>query len=627
MVVALGALVGCSSTGTSNTDGGADRPAKTDGGAGHGGAGGKAGTNGVAGTSGGGNGGAKATGGNGGGAGGPAGANGAAGASGAAGTTGTAGTSGAAGTTGTAGTSGAAGTTGAAGTSGAAGDDGAAGATGAAGDDGAAGTTGAAGDDGTAGAGGTTVVVTPGDSVLMHHNHLNRDGVYVQPLLTKTAAAGLQQDTTFVASFVGNVYAQPLYVDNGPSGTDLVILATQADTVYAFDASSGQQVWQTTVGTPVPLGALPCGDIDPFGVTSTPVIDLASRTLFVGAMTTPDAGSTIAYEIFALSIDDGSVRPGWPVDMASTVTSGSTTFTPSVQGQRAALALVNGILYVPFGGLGGDCGDYRGWVVAIPIADPSVVQAWSTTARGGGIWGPGGIASDGSNIYVTTGNTFGVTDWAGGEAIVQFPASLPLSTDPAYWAPPNWPGLDLADLDVGSAGPIVFDLPGATPSHLVVALGKDGNAFLEDANNLGGVADPLAQILASTGSSGAHAVYSTDSATYLAFRGASQSCSGDLITLKIIPGSPPTFGGSWCATATGGGSPIVTTTDGRSDAIVWVVGGEGNELLQGFDGDTGDTIFAGGATPIPGVRHFTVPIAAKGRIFVAADNVVFAFTP
>ena len=81
---------------------------------------------------------------------------------------------------------------------------------------GAAGTDGTAGAHGTAGAGGTTVVVTPGDSVLMHHNHLNRDGVYVQPSLTKAAAAGLQQDTTFAASFVGDVYAQPLYVDNGP---------------------------------------------------------------------------------------------------------------------------------------------------------------------------------------------------------------------------------------------------------------------------------------------------------------------------------------------------------------------------------------------------------------------------
>ena len=475
-------------------------------------------------------------------------------------------------------------------------------------------------------------MVTPGDSVLMHHNHLNRDGVYVQPLLTKAAAAGLQQDTSFAASFVGNVYAQPLYVDNGPGAADLVIVVTQSDTLYALDASSGQQVWQTSVGTPVPLGALPCGNIDPFGITSTPVIDLASRTLFVGAMTTPDGGSTTAYEIFALSIDDGSVRPGWPVDMASTVTSGSTTFTPSVQGQRAALALVNGILYVPFGGLGGDCGDYRGWIVAIPIADPSDVQAWATTARGGGIWGPGGIASDGSNIYATTGNTFGVTDWAGGEAIVQFPASLPLSTVPAYWAPTNWFALDASDLDLSSAGPIVFDLPGATPSHLVVALGKDGIAYLEDANNLGGVADPLARIQASGVIAGAHALYATDTATYLAYRGPGEACTNgdagtDLSTLRIIPGSPPTFGASWCTAATGGGSPIVTTTDGHSDAIVWVVGAEGNELLQGFDGDTGATIFAGGATPIPGARHFTTPIAAKGRIFVAADNSVVAFTP
>ena len=295
---------------------------------------------------------------------------------------GPAGADGAAGTGGPAGANGAAGAGGPAGADGAAGASGPAGADGAAGAGGVAGTAGTAGAAGTAGTGGTTVVVTPGDSVLMHHNHLNRDGVYVQPQLTKTAAAGLQQDTTFAAAFVGEVYAQPLYVDNGPGGTDLVIVVTEADTVYAFDASSGQQVWQTSVGTPVPLASLPCGNIDPFGITSTPVIDLASRTLFVAAMTTPDAGSTTAYEIFALSIDDGSVRPGWPVDMASTVTSGSTVFTPGVQGQRAALALVNGILYVPFGGLGGDCGDYRGWVVAIPIADPSDVQAWATARQG-----------------------------------------------------------------------------------------------------------------------------------------------------------------------------------------------------------------------------------------------------
>jgi hypothetical protein len=492
---------------------------------------------------------------------------------------------------------------------------------------------GVGGASGAGGASGTGGVVTPGDSVLMHHNHLNRDGVYVQPLLTKTAAAGLRLDAAFAVSFTGAVFAQPLYVDNGPGGNDLVIVVTETDSVYAFDASSGQQRWHASLGAPVPLAFMPCGNIDPLGITSTPVIDLPSRTVFVGAMTTPDSGQTKAYKIFALSIDDGSVKPGWPVDMSTTVVNGSTTFNPSVQSQRGALALVNGILYVPFGGLAGDCGDYRGWVVAISIANPSLVQAWSTAGRGGGIWEPGGIASDGTHIYATTGNTLGATTWVGGEAIVRFSASLPLSTLPAYWAPTDWLALDGYDSDLSGAGPIVFDLAGATPSHLVLALGKSGTAYLEDANNLGGIAEPSAKILAaSTVPIGAHAVYTTGTATYLVYNAGGEFCTGgntgtDLSTLKLIPGSPPTFGASWCTATTGRGSPIVTTTDGHSDAIVWSVGAGGNNLLQGFDGDTGATVFAGGATPIAGVRRFNVPIAAKGRIFVAADNTVVAFKP
>jgi hypothetical protein len=506
---------------------------------------------------------------------------------------------------------------------------GAAGAGGNAGGGGGAAVAGSSGAGGAAGTGGTA---NPGDSVLMHHKNLNRDGVYVQPKLTKAAAAGLRLDSTFHPTFAGAVLAQPLFVD-GLGGTDLVIVVTEADTVYAFDASSGRQVWTASLGVPVPLADMPCGNIDPLGITSTPVIDLASRTLFVVAMLTPDGGATKQYQAFALSIDDGSVKPGWPVDMASTATSGATSFVATVQGQRAALALVNGILYIPFGGLAGDCGNYHGWVVAIPIANPKDVQAWATAGKGGGIWSPGGASSDSNNIYVTTGNTIGVSEWMGGEAVFSFPAASPLSAAPSYWAPSIWAMLDSYDTDLSGSGPIVFDLPGAAPSHLVFLLGKSGTAYLEDANNLGGISVPVASMLAgSTQVINATSLYTTATATYVAYRAGGEYCTGgntgtDLATLKIIPGTPPRFQGSWCAIASGRGSTIVTTSDGHNDAIVWAIGSAGNNLLQGFDGDTGATIFAGGGAPITGSRPYNAPIAAKGRIFVPADGAVAAFTP
>jgi hypothetical protein len=488
-------------------------------------------------------------------------------------------------------------------------------------------TTGAGGA--TSGAGGATVTV--GDSVLMHHRNASRDGVYVQPALTKAAAAGLALDTSFNPKLSGQVYAQPLFVD-GNGGTDLVIVATQSDTVYAFDASSGRQVWMTPLGTPVPLAKMPCGNIDPYGVTGTPVIDLASRTLFVAAMVSPDGGATKQYQVFALSLDDGTVKPGWPIDMAARVTSGGTPFQATAQSQRGALAVVNGVLYVPFGGLYGDCGSYHGWLVAIPLANPAAPQAWATAAARGGVWGPSGVASDGESVFITTGNTTGTVTWGGGEAIVSFPTSLPLSTSPAYWAPPGWHDLDDHDTDLGGTGPIVFDLAGAVPSRLAIAFGKDGYVYLEDARNLPSAAGmPLAMTSATSNEIiTAAAVYTTATATYAAFKGNGTACTGtagDLTTVKIVPGSPPTLAPSWCATVGGSGSPMVTTTDGHADAIVWSVGADGNGLLRGFDGDTGAVIFDGGGMKMNGTRRFNTPIAAKGRIFVAADYGVYAFKP
>jgi len=469
-----------------------------------------------------------------------------------------------------------------------------------------------------------------GDSVLMHHKNPNRDGVYVQPALTRAAAAGLTRDTTFNPTFTGAVFAQPLFVD-GLGGRDLIIVATESDTVYAFDAATGATAWMQSLGTPVPLRTMPCGNIDPYGITGTPVIDLPSRTLFVDAFVTPDGGATKQHQVFALSIDDGAVRPGWPVDMAAKARSGDTSFEAMPQSQRGALAIVNGTLFVPFGGLYGDCGNYHGWLVAIAIADPSQVSAWATTARAGGIWGPSGVASDGTAVYVTTGNTVGASTWGGGEAILRFAAAPALSMTPSYWAPTNWLALDNGDLDLSGTEPLVFDLPGATPAHLAVALGKDGNVYLEDADNLGGIAAPVGQLhVASNQIINAAALYTTTVGTYLTFKAAGAACtggtSGALTTVKIVPGAPPQVMGSWCG-GSGAGSPIVTTTDGRADAIVWMVGAEDNGFLQGLDGDTGAVIFDGAGVKIAGARRFNVPIAAKGRIFVAGDGTLVAFKP
>ena len=118
---------------------------------------------------------------------------------------------------------------------------------------------------------------------------------------------------------------------------------------------------------------------------------------------------------------------------------------------------------------------YRGWVVGVDINNPSNVMAWATTAIGGGIWGHGGVASDGTNMFVVTGNTFNTGgNWMGGEAIIRLQAGPIWSGQPTdYWAPTNWFSLDNSDTDLGGVSATLIDVPGATPSQLVLALGKD----------------------------------------------------------------------------------------------------------------------------------------------------------
>jgi hypothetical protein len=487
----------------------------------------------------------------------------------------------------------------------------------------------------------TAPLVAVSGDVLQHHVNGTRDGAYVDPLMTRKTAAGTRRDKMFNAPIQGPIYAQPLYVSNGPGGKPMLIVVTERNAVVALDAATGTQLWTKTVGTPVPRSQLPCGNIDPLGITGTPVIDSNSRTVYVAAMTTPDGGRTKQHLIFALSLDDGSTRSRWPVNVSGMKYS-SFSFNSSVQNQRGALLLLSGVLYVPYGGHWGDCGDYHGWGIAVPVNDPKSATAWATEARGGGIWAPGGIATDGRSIFVATGNTFGARTWMGGEAVIRLGTGAKFGGNPAdYFAPSDWKRLDDADADIGGSGPVLLDVPGATPSKLIVALGKNAVAYLLNRDDLGGIGRGNGTrgegIQSSRVASGeiinAAAAYRTASASYVVFetRGIGVGCpsrSGNLVALRIGASAPPSIAVAWCANNMGGGSPIVTTTDGRSEPIVWTIGTQSSNRLHGYDGETGEVVFAGGGQDeqMSRVQNFQTPIVVNGRIFVAANDQVYCFT-
>jgi hypothetical protein len=480
----------------------------------------------------------------------------------------------------------------------------------------------------------------PLTSVVMHHAHLSRDGAYVDPQITKKSAAGVHLDSSFHAMIDGQVYAQTLFVKNGPGGKPAIIAATEKNNVYALDLLSGAPLFSVTLGTPVaeaterhfnPGNA----SSDPLGITSTPVIDEAARRIYIGAMTTPDAtGFTMQQKLFAISLDDGSPVAGFPVDMNSAVTG----FDSTVQNQRGALALLGGIVYVPYGGFSGDEGAYHGWLIGVDATTGKIRGTYQTPALLGGAWGPSGVASDGTKLFISTGNTFGAMTWGGGEAVLSFSAGPVFSGATSdYWAPSNWKTLDGADLDIGGSGVILVDAPGATPSKLAVALGKNGVVYFLDRGNLGGIGTGNGATGEGAFSMQVADAISTVAATYVTAKGtyvvlnsftAGIGCpagqSGTINALLVEPGPPLGAKVAWCADPGGRGGLIATTTDGTSEPVVWVIGSQGDDALHAFDGDTGATIAV--TSGVGNINRWIAPIVVDGRVIVAGDDAVYAFT-
>jgi hypothetical protein len=465
--------------------------------------------------------------------------------------------------------------------------------------------------------------------VVTYHNSNTRGGHYTVAGLTTTAASTLQLDSGFRASISGNVYAQPLYWAPGGGAPAELIVATENNIVYALNATTGATIWQRALPAAITSG-LPCGNVNPDGITGTPVIDAATGTLYLNSETA--VSGTAQHEIYALSLKTGAVLSGWPLNTQTLLAGAGVTFTPPQQGSRSALLLFQGALYVTYGGRYGDCGPYHGTVVQIDPATRALTGNWETRASGGGIWAQGGISSDGKYLFTTTGNTFNANNvWGDGEGIIRLLPGLThqtASTD--FYTPANWQTLDNDDADLGGteALPLNVDTGTGSAAPKLIAFGKDGNAYLVNRANLGGIGGKA--VITKVSNSvilTAPAVYNTSAATLVAFTNFNsvQCNGGSLQTLDLQAGAKSSIATKWCAGLNGGGSPMITTSDGTNNPIVWVLGAGGDNLLHGFNALNGAAVY-NGTTTLSGLHYFQTLIAAGGRLYVAGDNSVYSFT-
>jgi outer membrane protein assembly factor BamB len=226
-----------------------------------------------------------------------------------------------------------------------------------------------------------------------------------------------------------------------------------------------------------------------------------------------------------------------------------------------------------------------------------------------------GVASADGSLFTATGNTIGLTTWNGGEAILKLAAGPSFPGSPAdFYAPADWKTLDDGDDDIGTSGAFPFDV-GA--SHFVATMGKNGNLYLANRDNLGGIGGPALVQKVGAFIVTAPAVYATPSGTMIAF-----NPGGGLSAVKVAEG--PVVTAAWSASVNGRGSAIATSTGSGAETTVWIAGAEGDGLLHAVNGETGEALFT--STQKMTVRRFNAPIAAKGRIYVAGDASAYAFT-
>lgn len=510
-------------------------------------------------------------------------------------------------------------------------------------------------------------------AVTTYHNDNLRTGVNVRESLLTPANVNVNSfGKLFTYPVDGQIYAQPLYVPGvaipGKGSHNVVFVATENDSVYAFDADSNAganaaPLWQAAFAVPsrgitaVSFSDVNCSDLSPqIGITGTPVIDQSTGTLYVVAKMKVISGGTTAYvqRLHAMDIASGSEKFGGPFTITASAAgscypnqNGRVAFSPLRQHQRAGLALRQGTVVVAWASHC-DNNPYTGWVMAFQAYTGKKVAVFNTAPNmgtvsyecRGGIWQGGAApASDSSgNWYVATGNGYFDANEQGGldygDTVLKLNLSRPTFNVADYFTPYDQDSLDATDTDLGSGGVLLLpDQPGANP-HLAVTVGKEGSIYLLNRDNMGkynaaGNTQIVQELPNAIGGVWGMPAYFNNTVYF----------GGSYDSLKAFSLSNGQFvAGPASQSSNSFGYPGPTASisaNGKSNGIVWAIdvsawdsGGPG--VLHAYNaGNLAQEMYNSAQNAArdqlgPAVK-FTVPTVANGKVYVGTGNSLAVF--
>ena len=483
-------------------------------------------------------------------------------------------------------------------------------------------------------------------SVLTQRNDNQRSGLNLKETILNTSNVNVNTfGKLFTMNLDGYVFAQPLYM---PSLTvqgathNVIYVATAGDSVYAFDADNGTQLWYRNYGTPVPSSVINTQNIlVQVGIISTPVIDPSTLTMYF--VTKTYENQVQIFRLHAIDITSGNEKFGGPVQIAAMVNgtgagtdgNGHVPFQASQENQRAAVTLANGVVYLTFASHE-DYDPYHGWVLGYSTSTLQQLYVFNDTPNGteGGIWqsGQGLVVDANNNLYLMVGN--GTTDVQTGgndygEAFIKLNSSL---TPQDYFVPNNFDQLNSGDTDVASGGPVA--IPG---TNYIVGEGKQGVMYVVDTTNMGhfnASRDPIHQEFSTGGGLwGAPIFFNNAGSQMLYVWDSNSTLQGYSFSSGIFSTSPVSQGTVSISGCCAGGAMSISSNNYASGTnILWVsvpltspdhqlaaaqlfaydATNIGTELWDSHENQSRDDVGSW--------AKFVAPTVANGKVYMGSDS-------